>query len=109
MKTSNTARFDELMKLRDEFNAKLQESFEKYESRIKQYNSEKNKKAHKITKYPTSLELSKENHLYINQKRSKNYHPSRRNSLKKEVIYINCQNVPGVFLKKNLSHGGHNI
>ena len=71
MKTSNTARFDELMKLRDEFNSKLQESFEKYESRIKKYNSEKNKKAHKITKYPTSLELSKENHLPTTHKSKK--------------------------------------
>ena len=58
MKTSNTARFEELMRLKNEFNAKLQESFEKYESRIKKnYHSEKEKddKNHIINKSPTSI------------------------------------------------------
>ena len=43
MKTSNTQRFEELMRFKNEFNAKLKESFEKYESRIKNYHSEKKK------------------------------------------------------------------
>ena len=72
MKTSNTARFDELMRLRDEFNAKLQDSFEKYESRIKNYHSQKNKKISKISKNQTTLELSKDNFLPTIYKPKKN-------------------------------------
>ena len=72
MKTSNTARFDELMRLRDVFNAKLQDSFEKYESRIKNYHSQKNKKISKISKNQTTLELSKDNFLPTIYKPKKN-------------------------------------
>ena len=62
MKTSNTQRFEELMRFKNEFNAKLKESFEKYESRIKNYHSEKKNDKHKtIIKYPTTIELTKEN------------------------------------------------
>ena len=48
MKNTTTARFKELMRLKNEFNEKLKDSFEKYESRIREYN-EKN---HKISKSP---------------------------------------------------------
>ena len=62
MKTSNTQRFEELMRFKNEFNAKLKESFEKYESRIKNYHSQKkNDKNKTMNKYPTTIELAKEN------------------------------------------------
>ena len=71
MKTSNTARFEELMRLKNEFNQKLKESFEKYESRIKKHHFQKDETNHIINKSPTSIELSKDNHKIINIKTKK--------------------------------------
>lgn len=63
MKTSKTARFDELMRLKNEFNEKLKDSFEKYESRIKKYHSKEDEKNHLINKSPTIIGLSKRKNL----------------------------------------------
>jgi len=72
MNTSNTARFEELMRLKNEFNAKLEKSFEKYESRIKKHHSIKGGKNLKLNKNSTTIELSKDNIANINKsKKSK--------------------------------------
>ena len=70
MRTSKTARFEELMRLKNEFNAKLQESFEKYESRIQQYHSLKNIKKIQLNKNPKKSEIFKDN-LTITNKETK--------------------------------------
>ena len=72
MKTSNTARFEELMKFKNEFNEKLKESFEKYESRVKLHNSDKNKKYIKIKKNPTSEEFYHDNFPILNKNKKSN-------------------------------------
>ncbi len=71
MKTTTTARFKELMRLKNEFNEKLKDSFEKYESRIREYN-EKN---HKISKSPSSIELTKNNLPLINKPKARKLFP----------------------------------
>ena len=89
MKTSNTQRFEELMKFKNDFNAKLKESFEKYESRIKKYHSEKNGKNKTINKFPTTVELTKENIPIISKaKKSKNLPPLTTKYIEeKDIIY----------------------
>lgn len=73
MKTSNTARFAELMRLKDEFNAKLLESFEKYESRIQKYHSLKNVKKMKLNTNSETNELTKGNLPKINKSKNTKY------------------------------------
>ena len=75
MKPSKTARFEELMRLRDEFNEKLKESFERYEARIKKHNSIINRNIPKINKSPTSIEYTKNNLPIINRVKSKKLLP----------------------------------
>lgn len=88
MKTSNTERFEELMRFKREFNAKLKESFEKYESRIKKYNSVKNDKNKTINKYPTTIELTKENITISKPKKSKKLPPLTPKYIEeKDIIY----------------------
>ena len=90
MKTSNTQRFEELMRFKKDFNAKLKESFEKYESRIKNYNSEKNGKNKKINKYPTTIELIKENiPIILKTKKNSNKLPPLTTKFidEKDIVY----------------------
>ena len=71
MNTTHTARFAELMKMRDEFNANLKDSFAKYELNNKQHNLNI-KDNHKIDKSRSSLVLSKKKILpNLNRPKSK--------------------------------------
>jgi len=62
MNTTHTARFTELMKMKDEFNSKLKDSFAKYELRNKQHNPNI-KDNHKIDKSKSSIVLCKKKKL----------------------------------------------
>ena len=71
MNTTHTARFAELMKMKDEFNANLKDSFAKYELINKQHN-QSIKDNHKIDKSRSSLVLSKKKILpNLNRPKSK--------------------------------------
>ena len=71
MRTSKTARFEELMRLKNEFNAKLQDSFEKYESRMQKYHSLKNMKNIQLNKNPLTIEIFKDNLHTTNKEKKK--------------------------------------
>ena len=62
MNTTHTARFSDLMRMKDEFNAKLKDSFAKYESINNQYNQNL-KDNHKIDKSRSSIVLCKKKKL----------------------------------------------
>jgi hypothetical protein len=71
MNTTHTARFAELMKMRDEFNANLKDSFTKYELNNKQHN-QNIKDNHKIDKSRSSIVLCKKKILpKLNRPKSK--------------------------------------
>ena len=59
MRTSKNARIEELKRLKKEFNTKLKDSFERYESRMTQYCSKENDN-HKTDKSISSIELNKD-------------------------------------------------
>jgi hypothetical protein len=85
MKPSKTARFEELMRLKQEFNEKLKESFERYEARIKQRNSNLNRNNPFICKSPTSVELCKNNLPMINNVKSKKLLPLNKENYTEEI------------------------
>ena len=62
MNTTHTARFTDLMRMKDEFNTKLKDSFAKYESINNQYNQNL-KDNHKIDKSRSSIVLCKKKKL----------------------------------------------
>jgi hypothetical protein len=62
MNTTHTARFSDLMRMKDEFNAKLKDSFAKYELINKQHN-QSIKDNHKIDKSRSSIVLCKKKKL----------------------------------------------
>ena len=66
MKALNSTRIEELMKLKEEFNDKLKEAFERYETRIKEYQSKKNQHQ-KIPKSKTENGFSINNESISNQ------------------------------------------
>jgi hypothetical protein len=84
MNTTHTARFADLMKMKDEFNAKLKDSFTKYELINKQHN-QSIKDNHKIDKSRSSIVLCKKKKL-----------PKLKRPISKQILSINedISNIP---------------
>jgi hypothetical protein len=77
MNTTHTARFAELMKMKDEFNANLKDSFAKYELNNKQHDLNI-KENHKIDKSRSSIVLGKKKIL-----------PKLNRPISKQILSIN--------------------
>ena len=77
MNTTHTARFTDLMRMKDEFNTKLKDSFAKYESLNNQYN-QNIKDNHKIDKSRSSIVLCKKKKL-----------PKLKRPISKQILSIN--------------------